>query len=238
MKPFLTAEWRKLLVINYEVDAAILRPYLPFGTELDLFEGKCYVSLIGFMFLNTKVKGIRFPGLSDFEEVNLRFYVKRKVNGEWRRGVVFIREFVPKKILSFVANTLYSEHYKAVPMSHYLAEDKDYFSTRYTWKYAGRSQSVFAFFAKVPRLLEEGSEAHFILEHYFGYTKVNEEKTFEYEVQHPIWKVYDVLEFSVDVDFKNVYGNDFAFLTDRQPASVHLAEGSEVEVYSKLIILN
>ncbi len=234
MKPFLTAEWRKLLVINYEVDAAILHPYLPFGTELDLFEGKCYVSLIGFMFLNTKVKGIRFPGLCDFEEVNLRFYVRRIVNGEWRRGVVFIRELVPKKILAMVANLFYKEHYKAVPMSHQLEKLNDKIKIKYWWKYADVVNSISVTTQPTKQGLLNGSEAHFILEHYYGYTKVSESKTYEYEVKHPVWEIYSVIDYLVDVNFEVNYGKDFSFLNNQSPCSVYVAEGSEISVMDKI----
>jgi uncharacterized protein len=88
--PFLYAEWRKLALFNYTIAPEALQPFMPYGTELDLWNGKCYISLIGFMFKNTRVLGLPIPGHINFEEVNLRFYVKRKVNGEWRRGVVFI----------------------------------------------------------------------------------------------------------------------------------------------------
>ncbi len=115
---FLTAEWRKLAFANYEVSPDMLLPYLPYGTELDLWKDRCYVSLIGFMFQETRLKGIKIPFHVNFEEVNLRFYVKRWSGKEWRRGVVFIKEIVPKPAIAFVANTLYNENYQSLPMKH------------------------------------------------------------------------------------------------------------------------
>ncbi len=105
-KTFLKAEWRKLVMANYAVDPALLMNYLPNKTELDFWNGTCYVSLVGFMFQNTKVMGIKIPFHVDFEEVNLRFYVRYKDAGEWKRGVVFIKEIVPKPMLKIVANTI------------------------------------------------------------------------------------------------------------------------------------
>jgi len=236
MKPFLTAEWRKLLVINYEIDPSILRAYLPAGTELDLFEGKCYVSLIGFMFLNTKVKGIRFPGLSNFEEVNLRFYVRRKVGNEIRRGVVFIKELVPNKILSAVANLFYKEHYQAVSMGHKIDVENDKLKVLYSWKYAGIEHEIKALADLSSSELIFETEAHFILEHYYGYTKISNELSYEYEVIHPAWEIYPVQNFSLNVDFKKMYGASFGFLTETSPCSVFLAEGSEVSVMDKVKI--
>ena len=102
---FLTAEWRKLAIVNYEVNPEILEKYLPNGVELDFWDGKCLISVVGFMFLNTQLLGISVPFHRNFEEVNLRFYVKKWENQQWKRGVVFIKEIVPKKALSIIANT-------------------------------------------------------------------------------------------------------------------------------------
>src|SRR5690242_7872403 len=120
---FLTAEWRKLAIINYSVDPAILAPYVPYGTELDYWNGKCYVSLVGFRFINTKLKGISIPFHTDFDEINLRFYVRHKASGIWKRGVSFIREIVPKPALALVANTIYREKYVTLPTKHNLIEN-------------------------------------------------------------------------------------------------------------------
>ena len=118
---FLSAEWRHLLLMNFEVDPAILASRLPAGTELDLFGGKCYVSLVGFMFLHTRLAGrIPIPFHTNFEEINLRFYVKRTVNGEQRRGVCFVKEIVPRMAVALVARVLYGENYVSRPMSHLL----------------------------------------------------------------------------------------------------------------------
>ena len=111
---FLTAEWNDLALINYEINPEILQKYVPIGTELDLWNSKCYISLIGFMFENVKVLGVKIPFHVNFEEVNLRFYVKRFEDGKWKRGTVFIKEIVPKHAVTLVANTLYKERYQTL----------------------------------------------------------------------------------------------------------------------------
>src|SRR6185503_10721641 len=110
------AGWRKLVMANYAVDPSALAPYLPYKTEIDLWQGTCYVSLVGFMFVDTAVMGVKIPFHVNFEEVNLRFYVRYRDQGEWKRGVVFIKEIVPRAALAFVANTLYNENYETMPM--------------------------------------------------------------------------------------------------------------------------
>ncbi|QXU50872.1 DUF2071 domain-containing protein [Chryseobacterium sp. D764] len=231
---FLKAEWRKLAIINYEIDPEILLPYLPKGTELDFYKGRCYVSLVGFMFLNTKLLGLPIPFHRNFEEVNLRFYVKKKEKGVWKRGVVFIKEIVPKPALSFVANTLYKENYYTMPMKNQIHESGDELLIRYSWKdKSWHSIEIMA--DRTAKLMEENSEFEFITEHYFGFTK-KENTTTEYEVCHPKWDCYTVKEHHVDIDFQKIYGNNFECLNHQKPLSVMLAEGSQIQVKTKKCI--
>lgn len=230
---FLTAEWRKLVIANYVIDKAILEKYLPYKTELDLWEGKCYVSLIGFMFQNIKVLGVKIPGHTDIEEVNLRFYVKHQDLNERKRGVVFIKELVPKRALSFIANTLYKEHYHTVPMSHNWLERDRTLEIEYNWKYANRAQQLKVTAKNTLIDIPAKSEMEFITEHYWGYTKVNENKTFEYGVVHPRWQGYEILDHKITVDFGLVYGKDFEFMNALTPVSIMLAEGSPISVKNK-----
>ena len=230
---FLNAEWRKLAIANYEVDPKVLEPYLPFGTDLDLWNGRCYVSLVGFMFLDTRLLGIPIPFHRNFEEVNLRFYVKRFEGTEGKRGVVFVKEIVPKLALTWVANTVYKEHYQTLKMDHNWTEEEQFRMVEYGWEIAGKKNS-FSIKANLDSTsMEVGSETEFITEHYWGYTKIDEQTTFEYEVRHPRWEAYEVIDFNVDVNFDQVYGNNFEFLNHLKPTSVMLAEGSEISVENK-----
>ncbi|MEO6168942.1 MAG: DUF2071 domain-containing protein [Chitinophagales bacterium] len=227
-KPFLTAEWKYLAMINYRIDPAILLSYLPAKTLLDTHEGIHYVSLVGFLFLNTKVLGVKIPFHVNFEEVNLRFYVKREVNGEWRRGVVFIREIVPKHAIAFIANTLYKEHYSAMRMRHHIAGEKS--AVSFGWKHSGRWDELKVATGNVKMPLKPGSKEEFIAEHYWGYNRIDENRTTEYKVEHPKWNYYTVDDYTVDCRFSELYGTDFAFLTNSKPLSVFMAEGSAVNI--------
>jgi uncharacterized protein YqjF (DUF2071 family) len=230
---FLKAEWRRLIVANYEVPASLLASYVPAGTVPDLWRGRCMLSLVGFMFLNTRVWGLKIPAHVHFEEVNLRFYVQRQERGSTKRGVSFIKEIVPKPAIAWVANTLYHEHYEAMPMRYQQERGEVSQKVVYEWKKGGRwhSLEVEASTQKQPLLPE--SEAAFILEHYWGYSWVNRRETIEYEVKHPSWLVYEVQRYRIDVDFKEVYGKEFAFLNSQAPCSVFLAEGSAVRVSNR-----
>lgn len=230
---FLTAEWRKLAIANYAIDKQILEPFLPVGTELDLWNDTCYVSLIGFLFKNTRLMGVRVPFHANFEEVNLRFYVRRKDGSTWKRGVVFIKEIVPKFALAVVANTIYNENYVTMPMTHNWTETETDRSVAYEWRCKNQWQHFSVNAHKDLSEITADSETEFITEHYWGYAKYSSSKTNEYEVRHPRWAQYRVNSYEIKVDFGLIYGDDFKFLNEQQPISVMLAEGSEVSIERK-----
>jgi len=233
---FLTAEWRKLVMANYQVEKEVLLPYLPVGTELDIWNDKCYVSLIGFLFQNVRLLGIKVPFHTNFEEVNLRFYVRYQDAGVWKRGVVFIKEIVPKLALSLVANTIYNEHYQTMPMKHSWEETAEDLLVAYSWKAKVSWQSLRVTAEKELSEIGTASETEFITEHYWGYARFNDRVTNEYEVKHPKWEQYLVKSYEIDVDFGVTYGDNFSFLNQIPPSSVFLAEGSEISVEKKTII--
>lgn len=229
-KPFLTAEWKNLLMANYAIDPAVLQPYLPCRTELDTYNGTHYVSLVGFLFANTKILGVSVPFHRTFEEVNLRFYVRYKEGSEWKRGVVFIKEIVPRQAISFIANSLYGEKYATHRMRHEWKQTSEGFSVSYEWKVKQHWNYLKAVAEKEASPLVEGSEEEFITEHYWGYTFVNRDCAGTYQVAHPRWKVHRVLQYDVHCDTEVLYGRQFKEALSQKPSSVFLAEGSPVSV--------
>lgn len=227
MKRFLTARWEDLIMANYAVDPAILEPRLPAGSVLDLYDGKCYVSLVGFMFLDTRVMNFLIPFHVNFEEVNLRFYVTREAEGELRRGVVFVKEIVPRLAIATVARMLYGEPYECWDMSNRRVAG----TVQYAWEKDGSTNVLGVERGKSLGVPAEGSEGEFIIEHYWGYTKRNETRTDEYKVEHPKWELFQADSPQIDVDFGTLYGSEFGFLTGAKPDSILLAKGSEVSVY-------
>ncbi|MGG9964594.1 YqjF family protein [Ferruginibacter sp. SUN106] len=230
---FLTAEWNNLIMANYITDPAILKKYVPDKTELDVYNGNVYVSLIGFMFQKTKILGVKIPFHVNFEEVNLRFYVRYNDNGQWKRGAVFIKEIVPKPAISIIANTLYHEKYSTMRMKHFFKQTADTINLGYHWKHKGKWNKLEATTATEPLPMQPGSEEEFIAEHYWGYSQYNTATTFEYNVQHPAWKVYPVKQYIIDCDFKTLYGDEFAFLQNTVPNSVFMAQGSAIAILKK-----
>jgi uncharacterized protein YqjF (DUF2071 family) len=229
-KTFLEAQWRKLVMMNYAIDPEVLKPYLPFETEFDQWNGTCYVSLIGFMFVDTRMLKMRIPFHVNFEEINLRFYVKYKDTEGSKRGVVFIKEIVPRPALTLVANLLYNENYETLKTKHSWVEADDALTVEYGWKKKGEWHTIKTISDKTPVDIKPDSEEEFITEHFWGYAKISDTVTSEYEVAHPRWQIYPIRDYEVKVDFEKTYGSNFAFLQDQKPVSVYLAEGSEIVV--------
>ena len=227
MKKFLTAKWQNLVMANYVVEPELLQNRVPKGTSVDFHEGRCFVSLVGFMFVDTRVLGIPIPFHINFEEVNLRYYVKRETNNEIRRGVCFVKEIVPRFAITTVARTMYGEPYETWKMSHAQNEKE----LTYAWSKDGVKNRIQVEIAENLGVPIENSEGEFIIEHYWGYTMRGETRTDEYKVEHPKWELFNVNYAEIDVDFGKTYGKEFAFLSDRQPKSILLAKGSAIAVY-------
>ena len=230
---FLMAEWRKLAIANYNIDPIHLNNLIPAGTQLDYYTNSCLISLVGFRFVNTKLLGFKIPGHINFDEVNLRFYVKRKEGDTWKRGVVFIKEIVPKPALSFIANMVYKEKYITLPMKSNWDEKENELLVSYNWRLKSSWQKFQVYASPIQKEITPNSLEEFITEHYWGYTRINNNLTFEYEVTHPRWSQYKVKEWNIEVDFERTYGSQFGFLNKLEPTSVMLAEGSQITVEHK-----
>jgi hypothetical protein len=218
---------------QYAVEPELLAEYLPRGLEFDLFEGRCYVSLVAFLFDKVRVKGCGVPFHKSFEEVNLRFYVRRtEADDTQRRGVVFIREFVPRVAIASIAKRVYEEPYIAIPTRHSWTSSEQALAVEYGWKCGGRWHSLSATAFPEAQAIVSGSKEEFITEHYWGYTKRSDGSTSAYQVQHPRWETYRLQTYEIAADFGTLYGPNFAFLNEQMVASVLLAEGSRVSVYS------
>jgi hypothetical protein len=231
---FLTAHWKYLAMLNYEVDPQILASRIPKGTELDTFDEKTFVSMVGFLFHDTKVLKVPVPFHQNFEEINLRFYVRHKAeDGEWRRGVVFVKEIVPKFAIAFVARTIYEEHYISIPTKHVLeiGSDNNPKFVSYSWEYEDTWSSLSVKATGNPYPLKSGSEEEFIAEHYWGYTKHSDGSSTEYKVEHPPWRVWSVESSAFECNVELLYGKEFCEALSQKPSSAFLAEGSEVTVY-------
>lgn len=230
MMDFLNARWENLIMANYEIEPTVLFPFLPNGVEIDTYQGKAYVSLVGFLFKDTSLFKVPIPYLGTFEEINLRFYVIRKQGNQIKRGVVFINETIPYKPVAFVANWLYKEHYISIPTKHsWNISDKSK-EIEYQWKLKNDWFKLKINASPQKESMAQGSIEEYIFEHYYGYTKVDEHTSQEYKVKHPRWQTNKITDYEIVCDFGKMYGQPFEFLNNQQPANVIMAEGSEVSV--------
>lgn len=233
-RPFLTAEWRYLAILNFRIDPAVLAPLVPAGTELDLWRGNALVSMVGFRFLHTRVLGVSVPLHRDFDEVNLRFYVRTERGSEVRRGVTFVREVVPRPAIALVARLLYNEPYAALPMhstTPHAMHKPDPGTVEYAWRGGAGWNRLAVRASGAAELLAEGSEAEFITEHHWGYTRQRDGSTIEYAVHHPRWRVWTVADAEFVCDVKGMYGTAFVDALAAAPCSALLAGGSPVSVF-------
>ena len=219
-------------MLNYEVDSKRLEDYVPLGTTLDSFDGKTYLSLVGFQFCRTRLFGaFRIPFHSDFEEVNLRFYVRRRVGNEDRRGVVFIAEIVPKPVVACVARLAYGENYISLPMKHRVGAQEQAKSARYEWLFEGRWNKLYANATAAPAPAEAGSLEQFITEHYWGYSNRRGGGSLEYNVSHVPWNVSPATAAGFEGNVSGLYGSELAAVLQRSPDSAFITAGSPVVVF-------
>ena len=233
-RSFLTAEWRYLAMLNYPVDQEIIRPLAPRGTELDLWDGEAYISLVGFLFLDTRVLGIAVPFHRNFEEVNLRFYIRHKAQSEWRRGVVFVKEFVPRRAIAAVAHMVYNENYANASMTHSIDSSGGFLrpggTVAYTWHAREGGGRMAVTTQGEARLPAQGSHEEYIAEHYWGCSVQRNGGTKAYRVEHPPWKVWDSKSAEFDGDVESLYGDCFVDCLSTPPRSAFVADGSAVTV--------
>jgi uncharacterized protein YqjF (DUF2071 family) len=234
MRPFLTANWRYIAMLNYLVDPRLIAPLVPPGTEIDYEDGETFLSVVGFLFLDTRLLGLRVPLHRDFEEVNLRFYVRKKSADTWRRGVVFVRELVPRRAIALVARAFYGEKYVALPMKHQIEHVDLRLNVGYFWRRGKNWESLNMSAAGEPQPIAAGSHADFITEHYWGYTCVRGGCS-EYRVEHPRWKIWNAMNFKFNADVTTLYGEQFAETLGQPPRSAFIANGSPITIQRREI---
>ncbi|MBW1761298.1 MAG: DUF2071 domain-containing protein [Deltaproteobacteria bacterium] len=224
---FLTAEWRHLCLFTYEVPAEQLEDCCPPGTEIDLLDGRAHLSLVAFDFLNTRVGGVAWPGFRSFPEINLRFYVRRG----GARGVAFIREYVPQRLVAWIARRRYNEPYLDAPMESRVITAGDAITVEHELRTATAANSLRVTGSTNAFRPADDSVEHHFKEHQWGFGKTRDGKLVTYEVCHPAWEIYPVTSSELDWNWADAYGPKWSFLTDLSPVSVILAAGSDVSVH-------
>ena len=223
-------------MLNFVVDPKIVAPLVPPGTEIDFEHGETFLSVVAFLFLDTRVLGLPIPLHRDFEEMNLRFYVRKKSADMWRRGVVFVRELVPRRAIALVARAFYGEKYLALPMKHEIEHVDPTLKVEYSWRRGCKWESLKMSASGEPQAIAAGSHAEFITEHYWGYASVRAGCS-EYRVEHPRWKIWNANNFEFRGDAAALYGPQFVETLTAPPRSAFIAEGSSITIEGRSILL-
>lgn len=224
---FLRAQWRHLTMLNFEIDPQILSPLIPRGVELDDFRGRTLISLVAFEFAGARLMGVPIPFHQLFPEMNLRCYVRRRLNNSIRRGVFFLNEIVSKRAVVFVANRLFNESFSLAEISHSITATEANFDARIGANHARLRVTK----AGEPSFASADSEESFVLEHYYAYNISRAGQTLEYQVEHPRWRVCHARVDVFEIDADEIYGRALGNAFRRRPASICIAEGSEVRVH-------
>lgn len=231
---FLSAEWRWLAMLNYRVSPALVAPLVPAGTEVDPWNRDTFISVLGFRFTKVRVMGMPIPFHTDFDEFNLRFYVRRNVGGELRQGVVFVKEVVPRSAVALMARGMYNEPYAVMEMKHRVPRPGDTMETppevEYSFKQPSRWSRISVTPKGPPRFIPPASEEEFLSVRHWGYTRQRDGGTVEYRVEHPRWNIWDTSASSLAADIVPLYGERFAEILKRPPDSAYLADGSAISV--------
>jgi uncharacterized protein YqjF (DUF2071 family) len=220
-------------MLNYEIDPALLQPFVPRGTELDSFEGKTCVSLVGLRFARTKLYGfISVPFHSNFDEVNLRIYVRRREGSEIRRGVMFIREIVSLPAVTFLARLAYAESYRTLPLRHSINLTDSGGSIEYSWDLKRQRFRLHGQTDGNPSRAADGSLEQFISKHYWGYSRRRDGSSLEYHVQHEPWRIWRASNAAFEGDGAALYGSELGSVLSQPPRSSFIADGSAVLVHA------
>lgn len=229
------AEWRQLLMLSFEIDPDFLKPWVPAGLELSYWKGKTFITLVGLLNRNVRFLGIPVPFHRKFEQVNLRFYVRRKMKDEDRLGVMFIKQVVPRKIVAAGAGRLYREQCVALPMKHdfqFVAGRKDEFYASYSWHFKGRWNTLSAKTKGIAHEPKKHSLERFIAERYWGYSGLASSEVLEYQVEHPTWSIRQVGDIVVEGKLSDFYGKTIGLILKSKPDCAFLADGSETRLYA------
>jgi uncharacterized protein YqjF (DUF2071 family) len=228
-RPFLTAIWSNLTLVTYAVPPSLLQSTLPSGLTLEVRDGNAFVSLVAFDFLETRVMRVAWPGFVNFPELNLRTYVRQ----DDRRGVLFIREYVPSGVVASMARTLYNEPYQAADMTSQINETAESVTADRLITLGGNRYRCRVRGVKPPATPPADSLEHFFKEHEWGFGRDRRGQTLRYHVEHPVWATYPVDSYDIDIGWEKLYGAQWKFLQDVEPYSVIFAIGSSVKVYPK-----
>ncbi len=220
-RPFLTARWSQLCLVNFEVNPTWLESFVPAGLQLEVVDESAFVSLAALHFREVRVLGVSWPGYRSFPQLTLRFQVR----SQERRGVTTVRDFAPSKLPCWVARQLYGQPYKAAELSSRRRSDE----IAWTLLWGGEENRLEFTLAKTVQA--PTSEDSFFLEHKWGYSVLPDGRLQESKVLHPPWTTRRVLDWNLHFDFGKVYGPEWTFLDHLSPRSCSFGVDSQVAIF-------
>jgi uncharacterized protein YqjF (DUF2071 family) len=227
--PLITFEWQHLLTATWAVHPSLLSPMVPARTTLDLWNGDALLSLVGMRSLNAQVAGVPVPLHQDFDQITLRFYVRREVAGETRRGVVLIKQIVPSASMTLLARVLYNENFVNAPTRHDI-QPGEHGWTAYEWLVGNRWNRLSAVRAGAARQPAEYSIEEFVAHRPWAYARQADGSSLEFAAQHPRWDVWPTQEMLLDCDVAPLFGVEYVPVFSGQPISTFVAVGSIVHL--------
>jgi uncharacterized protein len=221
---------------TYEVDRRVLEPLVPAGTELDPWQGRTFISLVAFEMTDSRLCGVPLPFARAYDQINLRFYVRRPLaDGSRRPGVVFLRELVPVPALVVGARLLYRERYERQPVSARV-RPPDPAGGRpgraiYRWRRHDQLHRLAVDFAAPLELPAEGTLERFLAERHWSYAAPADGHTREVRFDHPPWRVWQARAARLAPSTAASFGERFERALASEPASAFVAEGSRMRLH-------
>ena len=233
-KVLMTARFSEVVAVNFQIDPKVLAPRIPKGLELDFYKGETYVSLVAMMLRDVRVWGIPIHIATGFEELNMRFYVRRKDGDGYQRGACFIKDYVSSGAAAWILGSLFKADFHKIKMKHdntgFADDGESVPSVDYRWK-VGDHWNRLRIKAR-SKVQKTGSDTKvgFILNHNNEYSS-RKGKTLEYRATHPTWTVWDAAQANFTCDVKTLFGQEFEKPLSKRPASVFVASGSDFTIY-------
>lgn len=226
-RPFMTARWSNPLLLTYRAPTPLLRRLTHPHLELDEWEGHTHVSLVAFEFQDTRIRGRRVPGFINFSQLNLRTYVRQ---GD-RRGVTYIKEYVPSRVIAVIARLRFNEPYHRLDIASQTEGAGEELKIEHHWHHGGTDQYVQATATQASLMPPDDGSVYHFTEHRWGFGSSRGGALIPYRVEHPVWAVRTLRSIDYRVDFESLYGPDWAFLSNQEPVRTTLAVGSAVQMF-------
>lgn len=209
-------EWNDAVFLHWEVDLNALQALVPADLEIDLFEGKPWVSMVAFTMQKIRPRYLpSFSPISDFHEINIRTYVKQ----DNKSGVYFLSIEGGTRISCEIARALSELPYRYSKISRsanlYHSENEGY-----------RDKMEIRY--EVGESIKEKSNLVLWLTERYALFQDTESSINEFEIHHLEWPIYEIDIIELDIDYPR-----FHKFMQRKPDRIHYSTGVKVIAWEK-----